>query len=310
MLPNFFVVGAPKAGTTSLYHYLDQHPAIYMSPVKEPAYFAFDLLERKRQLGIAEPDPAGMRAYLDGPMTEHRTGVISDWEQYLKLFKNVAQETAVGEVSGNYLGSSRAPAAIRDRIPEARIVMILRDPVERLFSQHAEAVSHGHARREFLPWVEEQQALEAAWEPRLGAVWNGCYAQHVARYLERFPAQQLRILLYEDYSATPLTVLRDLFTFLDVEPDFSVDISRRHNVTWQPRFSRWGTAWGSWRARLRHVLPQRLAKGLRNVTHRRPRPITRGERARVLEIYDADIRQLQRMLSLDLSAWLRVEPQS
>jgi hypothetical protein len=310
MLPNFLVVGAPKAGTTSLYHYLAQHPAIYMSPVKEPAYFAADLFERKQQLGIAEPDPAQLRVYLDGPMTERRSGVISDWDQYLKLFKNVTDETAIGEVSGNYLGSSRAPAAIRNAIPHARIIMMLRDPVERLFSQHAEAVGRGDAHLEFLPWVEEQQAQEAAWQPTLGPVWNGFYARHLARYFEYFPRRQVRIHLYEDYSATPLTVLRDMFTFLDVDPHYSVDVSHRHNVTRQPRFVRFAAAGGVLRARLRNALPQRLMWGLRNVSLRRPRRITRRERAHVLELYETDIRELERMLNLDLSDWLRVEPRT
>lgn len=132
MYPNFFVVGAPKAGTTSLYNYLGQHPAIYMSPIKEPAFFATDLFEVKRQMGRPTADPADLRTYLDGPMSEPRAGVISEWEQYLKLFKNVRQETAIGEASGNYLASSSAPSAIRDRIPHARIIMLLRDPVHRL----------------------------------------------------------------------------------------------------------------------------------------------------------------------------------
>jgi hypothetical protein len=310
MLPNFFVVGAPKAGTTSLYNYLDQHPAIYMSPVKEPAYFAFDLFELKRQMGIAEPDQESMRAYLDGPMTERRSGVIGEWGQYLKLFRNVARETAVGEVSGNYLGSGSAAAAIRARIPHARIVMMLRDPVERLFSQHAQAVGRGEARRDFLSWVDEQQAQETAREPRLGAVWNGFYAKHVTRYLEHFPAQQVKIFLYEDYSTMPLAVLRELFKFLDVDAEFSVDTSNRYNVTRQPRLVRLGTATGSVRAALRTLLPPPLAKGLRHLTHRRPRQITRRERTRVLEIYEADIRDLQRLLQRDLSAWLRAEPRA
>jgi hypothetical protein len=305
MLPNFFVVGAPKAGTTSLYNYLDQHPAVYMSPVKEPAFFAADLFERKRQLGLPEEDPAELRAFLDGPMTERHSGVVREWEQYLKLFKNVGRETAVGEVSGNYLGSGSAPRAICERIPHARIVMILRDPVERLFSQHSQAVGNSDARPEFLLWVEEQQALEAKWQPKLGAVWNGFYARHVERYLKYFPREQLRIFLYEQYSASPLTVLRDLFGFLEVDPDFPVDVSRRHNVTWQPRFRRLHEASASLRAGVRNVLPQTLWQGLRRAAHRRPPQITRLERASVLEIYEADIRELQRKLKLDLSAWLR-----
>jgi hypothetical protein len=305
MLPNFFVVGAPKAGTTSLYNYLDQHPAIYMSPVKEPAFFAPDLLELKQELGIAEPDDTELRAYLDGPMTQRRNGVITEWEQYLKLFKNVTRETAVGEVSGNYLGSTRAPAMIRERLPHARIVMMLRDPVERLFSQHAEAVANGHARREFLAWVEEQQAREATSQAPLGAAWNGFYARHLARYRACFPARQLQIFRYEDYSAAPLSVLRTLFTFLDVDPEFPVDISRRHNVTLQPRFVRLRRASASLRAPLRRVLPARFTRALSSATRRRPPAITPRERAHVLRIYEADIRELQRMLDLDVSAWLR-----
>jgi sulfotransferase family protein len=299
MLPNFFVVGAPKSGTTSLYHYLDQHPAIYMSPVKEPAYFAGDLFDRKRTLGIDESDPAEMRAYVDGPMTERRNGVVRDWELYQKLFKNVTHETAIGEASGTYLASTGAPAAIRQSIPHARIVMILRDPVERLFSQHAEAAARGQARPEFLQWVQEQQGQ--------GAIWIGFYGRHVTRYLDSFPAGQLHIVLYEDYAARPLSILRSLFEFLEVDPEFVVDVSRRHNVTWQPRFIGLAAPGGTWRARVREVLPQRLATGLRNITHRRPRSIGRDERRSVLEFYEADIRQLQKLLKLDLSGWLRVE---
>ncbi len=81
--------------------------------------------------------------------------------------------------------------------------MILRDPVERLFSQHAEAVANGQARPDFLAWVE-QQARGAAWQPPMGAVWNGFYARHPARYRDCFPAQRhQQIFRYEDYVAAP-----------------------------------------------------------------------------------------------------------
>ena len=306
MLPNFFVVGAPKAGTTSLYDYLDQHPSVYMSPIKEPAFFAADLFEHKRRLGIDEDDPAALRAYLEGPMTARRSGVIGDWEQYLKLLKNVRQETAVGEASGNYLGSSHAPVAIRERIPHARIVMLLRDPVERLYSQYSQAASEAGMRLPFLPWVEKQQALEAALEPRLGAVWNGLYAEHVQRYLVVFPPQQLRIHRYEDFSTAPLDVLRDLFAFLGVDPHFRVAVSRRHNVSLRPGATRSQQASAPLRARLRRALPDWIVNRLRSAAHRQPARITPAERAAVLELYVADIRELQRRLRLDLAAWLSV----
>ena len=302
MLPNFFVVGTPKAGTTSLYNYLAQHPAIYLSPIKEPAYFAPDLAEVKRQLDIPEPDPDGLRAYLDGPMTERRAGVVAEWDQYLKLFRNVRTEQAIGEASGNYLASHSAPALIRERIPAARIVMILRDPALRLFSQYSQAVGNGTVAAGFLDWLQTQRALEARVQPRLGAIWNGFYARHLERYRASFPASQIKIFFYEDYAADPHAVLRELFGFLELDPEFRVDVSVRHNVATQRRFTQ-----------LRAVRPLLTTVGRRlpgsawlRSLDRKPMPgITQGERAAVLEIYREDILQLQEHLGRDLSAWLR-----
>src|SRR5579864_1438595 len=111
-LPNFFIVGAPKAGTTSLYHYLDQHPQIYMSPVKEPNYFASEVRlegfsEEFREQAVT--DIAQLRKYLDGPISEKRFGgLVAAWPDYLKLFKNVQGEQAIGEASVCYLWSESA----------------------------------------------------------------------------------------------------------------------------------------------------------------------------------------------------------
>jgi hypothetical protein len=305
MLPNFFVVGTPKAGTTSLYNYLAQHPAIYMSPIKEPAYFATDLAELKRQLNIHEPDPQGLRDYLNGPMTERRAGVVTDWEQYLKLFRNVRTEQAIGEASGNYLASHSAPALIRARIPAARIVMILRDPARRLFSQYSQAVGHGDAAPGFLDWLATQQALEARLSPPLGAVWNGFYARHVERYRTSFPPSQVKVCLYEDYAADPHAVLRELFSFLQVDPGFRSDVSVRHNVVMQPRFPQLRKVLRPVRSVLGGRLPGAVSAWGRTLGHKPLPGLTPDERAAALGIYREDIRQLQELIGRDLSAWLR-----
>jgi hypothetical protein len=302
--PNFFVVGTPKAGTTALYYYLDQHPSIYMSPIKEPAFFAADLFELKRQLGITKGDPRQLQAYLNGPMTDRRSGVISDWDDYLKLFKNVQQETAVGEVSANYLGSSIAPRAIRERLPHARIVMMLRDPVDRLYSQYSEALAEGEAQPDFLSWVNQQRKAEEKRDPRLGAVWNGFYARHVARYREHFPAEQIRIYFYQDYRKAPGGILKDIFMFLNVDAHFEPDTSRRHNITFQPRSRGVQNATAPLRSLLRNLLPTEVRERLRSKIHRRPRQLTAAERSAVLRIYEQDIRELQDLLKRDLSEWI------
>ncbi len=115
VLPNFFIAGAPKSGTTSLYHYLGQHPEIYMSPIKEPNYFASEIrLERfsERLRSEAEQDVRALRAYLDGPMREKRFGgLVTEWRDYLKLFQQAEGRSAIGEASVCYLWSESAAAS-------------------------------------------------------------------------------------------------------------------------------------------------------------------------------------------------------
>ena len=153
--PNFFLVGAPQAGTTSLYFYLDQHPSIFVSPIKEPCFFApevADITPRARELYDADAD--ALRRYLDGPMERKRDhGLVLDWDDYLTLFKNVRDETAIGEASVAYLASLTAAPAIRARTPEARIVMILRNPVDRLFSRFLAARDRAAT---FGEWLDEK----------------------------------------------------------------------------------------------------------------------------------------------------------
>src|SRR5918992_1601997 len=110
--PNFFIVGAQKAATTSLYHYLKNIPGVYMSKVKEPSYFAPNYVR---------PDPGRF---------------LRDKKEYLRLFKNARGYIAVGEASPSYLWDPDAPKLIHQTVPHARIIMILRDPIERAYSRY------------------------------------------------------------------------------------------------------------------------------------------------------------------------------
>src|ERR1700722_15601651 len=126
--PNFFIVGAGKTGTTSLHGYLNQHPQIYMSPVKEPCYFAPEIR--------GENISADFRSHLkrqtrllkkildDGGEVKPLGWIVQNWEDYLRLFQNARGEPAIGEASAAYLWSPTAAANIHARIPDARIVMI------------------------------------------------------------------------------------------------------------------------------------------------------------------------------------------
>src|SRR5580698_6977672 len=127
MVPDFLVVGAPKAGTTSLYYYLDQHPGIYMCPIKEPSYFASELRPENFHPRFQQGMNTGrerVRKYLAGPMTEKRFGgPVVDWEDYRRLFRNACEGQATGEASASYLWSESAAGNIAAKAPGAKIVM-------------------------------------------------------------------------------------------------------------------------------------------------------------------------------------------
>jgi hypothetical protein len=288
--PNFFVVGAPKSGTTSLCRYLEQHPDVFVSPIKEPCFFAPEVAEFNDRTRARAAEGA----------------FVLDWDRYLALFGGVTRETAIGEGSVSYLGSIDAPSAIRARIPEARIIMMLRDPIDRLFSHYVGARAAGATFVGFVAWAREQIEVEATRRPVWGAVWTGRYGLHLTRYLASFPAPQVRVHLYDDYARSPDRVYLDLLTFLDVDPEYPLDARQRHNVTLVPRwpFLRHRLATPLKRT-LDALIPQAVADRARrwSLVPRPPGP-TIDERANLIEIYRDDVVALQSLINRDLSAWL------
>jgi hypothetical protein len=313
-LPNFFLVGAPKAGTTSLYHYLAQHPEIYMSPIKEPCHFSSEI----RPENFSDETRAGaeaafreQREYLQGPMTEQRFGGLGmDWEDYLKLFRNVKAETAIGEASVTYLWSKTAAANIHAKIPHAKILVVLRDPVSRIFSEYLEAITVGELRYSFHKYVESCLSCEpgkiSLWWPILEA---GLYYQSVKRYLDRFPRENVCILLYDRYRAEPASVLAEIFRFLSVDSSFTPDLSKRHNEPRVPRFILIGRLLNKRGVldRLGTLVPPGLKPLLRKLAVR-PRhmvAVTPSDREFLLSYYKDDIGKLAELLNRDLTAWFR-----
>jgi hypothetical protein len=312
-LPNFFIVGAPKAGTTALYAYLDQHPQVYMSPLKEPNHFATELrvenfVEAERPRVARE-----MRAldeYLRGDLREKRFGgLVSSWEDYLRLFHSVTNEIAIGEASACYLWSPSAPRNIAARIPDARIIINLRNPVDRAFSQYLQMVTGGTIRRSF---HDQIQANLSSTQRQFGPQWPllefGRYHEQISRYLDEFPRSQLHISFYEDLERDPRSVLADLFAFLGVDAGYTADVSQRHHQPTIPRLNAVAyhlKKWGLW-PYLRKLAPLPLGPRLRSLLVRSRASLTMDQQDRqfLTDYYREDIERLARLLNRDLSAWL------
>jgi hypothetical protein len=271
-LPNFFIAGAPKSGTTSLYHYLGQHPEIYMSPIKEPNYFASEVRLGQFSEHLrprAERDLAPLRAYLNGPMREKRFGsLISEWPDYLRLFRKAQGQKAIGEASVCYLWSESAAANIHRSIPNARIILVLRNPVEMVFSMYLHTLRSGAIQCSF------REVIERGLQQRGGRLDvlhpfldMGFYHQQLSRYTEVFPKKQLRIYWYEEYQSKAAPMLADMFRFLEVDPAFSPDMSKRY------------------------------LEGVPDVA------LDPADRAFLIEFYRDDIGKLADLLKRDLSSW-------
>jgi hypothetical protein len=288
-LPNFLIIGAQKAGTSSLYYYLKQHPDVYMSPVKE-AHF-FDLAEG-RDFRNTIP---------------HITGI----EDYRALFRGVSKEKAVGEASPSYIYVPGTPERIRDHIPAAKLIAILRNPVDRAYSAFLHTLRSGRE-----PLTDFARALRAEetrirdnWHPVFHYRERGFYHVQLKRYFDLFGRDRIRVYLHEDLKADPLGLLRDIFRFLGVDEAFAPDTSVRYNVTGlvvpknravYPLVRRLGTL----KPVLRRLLPFGARKRIKGQVFAEPPPLAPEVRRALREGYREDIVKLEGLIGRDLSGWL------
>ena len=313
-LPNFIIAGAPKTGTTSLHHYLGQHPEIYMSPVKEPCYFASEVrLEHFGQEFESRARGASRRLseYLEGRMVgADPGGIVSNWVDYLKLFKNVAGETAVGEASVCYLWSPTAAANIRARIPEAKILIILRNPAERAYSQYMQYAAHGLVRRSFREQIE-RSARNTRHEFNLlyPFLEYGRYYEQVKTYLELFPRANVGIYLYEEAWSDPPLFLKSIFEFLNVDPEFIADVSRRSLQARMPMAltCRYLITKSGITPQLKSLLPNSVWQNARRSLFRTGASLQMNatDRQSLGEYYRHDVEKLSSLLDRDLRNWLK-----
>jgi hypothetical protein len=295
VMPNFFIIGAMKAGTTSIYHYLGEHPEIFMSPRKEPNFFAFE-----------------DRVSFSGPGDSQLTWVAS-LNSYRSLFEGALHEKAVGEASTLYLYSPTSAARIREHLPHARFIAILRDPVDRAYSNYLHWFRRGsEPLADFSEAIRsEEKRVRENWSPGWHYVRKGFYHRQLTRYAEVFPRSRMMVRLYDDLVADPLGLMRDIFRFLEVDDGFVPDVSRRYNTGRMPRSTllhRLLVRPHALRSLLKPLLPKTLRRRWATILRERnlqtPPPLSAELRAELQNVYREDIVQLQDLIRRDLSRWL------
>lgn len=283
--PDFFVVGAPRAGTSSLYYYLVQHPDVYMTYPKEPNFF----YNRKSP---------------GSPVLEEKR-----LDEYLRLFEGIPEHKQAGEASTSYLWSENAALEIKRFQPEAKIIIMLRDPVERAYSHYWHTMRYGGKFDTF------EQALDNEPERIRQGMWhgfyyvdNGRYAGQVARYLDVFGRDSVKVYLFEDLFRDARGVCRDVFEFLGVDPDAPVETGKIYNRGGAPRNRLFARLIKSRIKRpIRKMLPEALRQNLIEwIKDANNDPIPEMDpktRTRLKEIFREDTLHLEEMIGRDLSHW-------
>ncbi len=192
--PNFFIAGAPKAGTSSLHAYLQGIPGVFMSRIKEPNFFSRVVV------------PAN-----------HPVRPIRDTAAYLELFAGSEGFALVGEASPTYLADPEAPRLIKEVSPGSRVVASLRDPVERAYSHFLMMRNNGFTNRSFPDEIRRGFELRTQLDIVLLRPDVGLYHDQVARYLETFGPAQFMVLIFEEFMADPAASLRKILAFAGVE---------------------------------------------------------------------------------------------
>ncbi len=216
-MPNFLIIGAAKAGTTSLYHYIKQHPQIYMSPIKETNFFAL----------VDEPlDFCG-----PGDHDYINRFSVRTIERYWEQFEGCTDELAVGEASPLYLYHAQAARRIWKQLPHVKLIVILRHPVDRAYSAFLHLIRDG--REEHVDFGQALQNEDTRIRSRWEHIWHykqmGYYYKQLKRYYDIFGHSQIRVYFYEDLKVNSLELIQDIFRFLGVDDTFVPDLSIRYN---------------------------------------------------------------------------------
>ncbi|MCY3917352.1 MAG: sulfotransferase [Chloroflexi bacterium] len=308
--PNFFIVGAPKCGTTSLHEYLQRHPDVFMPFFKEPHFFGSDLEGSRFHQFRGKPD------------------------RYLKLFRDARGEKRIGESSPWYLASKNAAQEIHAYDPAAKIIIMLRNPIDMMYSMWSQFRYSGNEQIESF-----EEALSAEADRRAGRrirraahCITGLYYREMARfneqaprYIERFGRENVMVIIFDDFRSDTPAAFRGVLDFLDLDTSYSMTFDIRNpnkevRLEWlQKLIVDSGFSLMLLKDRLTYLatthslVPQsfrtRAVKGMIAVytKYENRSPLTTDFRRRLARELEGDIDALSALLDRDLSHWYRVD---
>jgi hypothetical protein len=297
-LPSFLVVGAAKCGTTSLFHYFRHHPDIFIPTRKECRFFS------------------QMSGDFQGPGAKYQNDIIRTFEEYCDLYKNANHNAVAGDISNDYLYFyEKSISAIKQYLGEdIKIIILLRNPVERAYSHYVQHLQDGTETISFRQALEDEPKREEQnWSWTFLYRKTSLYSHQVKAFSEAF--ENVRVFLFEEcWLKDKEKFLRDCFEFIDVEPITDIP-EYRAKVSGYPKsnfvqniFNRLGPV-----RRMSTPLLEKTIGANKTVRFRNylrslnitKKPLSREDRKDLLKYFEPDIVQLGRLLNRDMNVWIQ-----
>lgn len=286
--PNFFIVGAPKAGTTSLYYYLKRHPEVFMSPIKEPNFFSYQ-------------DTIDQNLY-------HKEKGVGTIEEYRRLFAEAnGHHKAVGEASVSYLFYPAVAKRIKAMVPDAHIIMSLRNPIDRAYSHYYMEHKLGYVNESLESIVFKKSRSKNAHLFYQQYVELGLYHQQVKRYLDAFGKERVKVFIHDDLSDKLESMILSVFDFLKIDKTHIPGLEGKYNTYSVPRNPVFRYLYSQKKLRefAKTLVPYESVEVVKNLFLTRDRKEGKNEEIiqELKRIYTPDVMELEKLLDRDLSAW-------
>ncbi|MCF8332344.1 MAG: sulfotransferase domain-containing protein [Bacteroidales bacterium] len=303
--PDFMIIGAGKSGTTALAKYMGQHPEVFMSPIKEPDFFALE--------GQTPVDPKN-----DPERLYYYPQAIYNAKEYLQLFQDAEPGMKTGEASTMYLYKPGTPERIKKYKPDVKMIAIFRNPAERLYSRYLHLARVNELPDKNMENMFDQSSI---WWRRHDLIYEGFFHQHLSRFYDLFPKEQLKVFLYEDIKNDVISVIKEIYRFIDVDDTFMPNTEIRYNQSGfvKNKFKEALIGNNSIIRRSVQAIAPALINKMRNnqymqkkLNKMRKQNLHRPEldqelKQRIIDdIYKDDILKFQDLINRDLSKWLKV----
>ena len=281
--PNFFVVGAPKSATSSLYAYMAQHPDIFVTEIKESHFFSY---------------PEVQDAY-------YKRDYITTEADYLALYRGRTHQKAAGDFSPSYLFFNHAAQRIKNFQADAKIIMILRNPIKRAISHYLMDRRLGYQTLPLDRFFERTEENRRFFDQYINI---GRYSSQVQKYYDVFGVDRVMVFIYEEFIAEKEACLKRIFQFVEVDPLFNPDFAQVHNAYRMPR-SRLVQKFrdSSFWLKFRSLVPSSLKDRAKPFLDSTEKPDFSTEEQALKLIFEPDIHALSGLLNRNLNFWLEDE---